>query len=565
MKKKYILFIVLLMLVMMLSTSTIFAQTYYFQVLSETVHVYWENDGTLSLKYEYIFKNDGAASPIDFVDIGFPNGNYSLSNVTATVDGNIISDISRSPYVTYGVALGLGNNSIGAGQMGTVEMTVTGIDDVLYEDNHDNAYASAVFAPNYFSKEYVYGTTDITVYYHFPTGLSSEEPRFHASPSGFNEPPDAMFDSDGRIVYTWRNQNGNAYSYYLFGSSFPKSFVPDSTIITPTIWQRLGIDPETIISFGVCGVFAIFFIGIPILSIKQAKKRKLKYFPPKAVLSGHGIKRGLTAVEAAILMQEPLDKVMTMILFSTVKKGAVMVMSQDPLKIEATTPLPDGLREYEKEFIEAFDGTTDSQRKTKLQSMSTSLIKSVTKKMKGFSYQETKDYYKALVEKAWNKVESANSPEVKIDIYDKALEWTMLDKDYQDRTTRTFSSGPVIQPIWWGRYSPIHRSTLSNVGSGGSKSISTPSAPKMSSTSSAGNVLPGATFAATMTNSVQTFSQKAIGNISSFTSGVTNKTNPVPKSSSSGGGYRGGGSGGSSCACACACAGCACACAGGGR
>ena len=90
-------------------------------------------------------KNDGAASPIDFVDIGFPNGNYSLSNVTATVDGNIISDISRSPYVTYGVALGLGSNSIGAGQMGTVEMIVTGIDDVLYEDNHDNAYASAVF------------------------------------------------------------------------------------------------------------------------------------------------------------------------------------------------------------------------------------------------------------------------------------------------------------------------------------------------------------------------------------------------------------------------------------
>ena len=45
------------------------------------------------------------------------------------------------------------------------------------------------FSPNYFGKEYVYGTTDITVYYHFPTGLSSEEPRYHDSPSGFNEPP----------------------------------------------------------------------------------------------------------------------------------------------------------------------------------------------------------------------------------------------------------------------------------------------------------------------------------------------------------------------------------------
>ncbi len=554
----------MLLLLFVFASSTVFAQTYYFQVLSETVHVYWENDGTLNLKYEYIFKNDTSASPIDFVDIGFPNGNYSLSNVSATIDGKKITDISRSPYVTYGVALGLGNNAIGAGQMGTVEMTVTGITKVLYEDNHDSNYTSAVFAPNYFGNEYVHGTTDITVYYHFPNGLNSEEPRYHASPSGFNEPPDAMFDSDGRIVYTWRNQSGYIYSYYLFGSSFPKNYVPASSIETPSIWQRLGIDPDTIITFGVCGIFAVFFIGIPILSIKQAQKRKLKYLPPKAVLAGHGIKRGLTAVEAAILMQESLDKVMTMILFSAVKKNAVTVLSEDPLKLEAISPLPEGLREYEKEFIEAFDGTTDSQRKAKLQVMTTSLIRSVTKKMKGFSYQETKDYYKALVEKAWNKVESADSPEVKSDIYDKALEWTMLDKDYQDRTTRTFSTGPVFQPIWWSRYSPSYRSTLSNIGSSNNKSVSTPSTPKMSSTSSAGNVLPGATFAATITNSVQNFSQKAIGNISTFTSGVTNKTNPVPKSSSSGGSYRSGG-GGSSCACACACAGCACACAGGGR
>jgi len=56
-----------------------------------------------------------------------------------------------------------------------------------------------------------------------------------------------------------------------------------------------------------------------------------------------------------------------------------------------------------------------------------------------------------------------------------------------------------------------------------------------------------------------------VGNLTSFTSGITNRTNPIPQSSgrSGSGGFRGGG--GSSCACACACAGCACACAGGGR
>jgi hypothetical protein len=55
-----------------------------------------------------------------------------------------------------------------------------------------------------------------------------------------------------------------------------------------------------------------------------------------------------------------------------------------------------------------------------------------------------------------------------------------------------------------------------------------------------------------MVNSVQTFSGNVIGNLSDFTSKVTNKTNPVPiVTPSTSRGFRGGG-GGFSCACACA-------------
>ncbi|MFN2199290.1 MAG: hypothetical protein ACK2UW_24445, partial [Anaerolineales bacterium] len=70
-------------------------------------------------------------------------------------------------------------------------------------------------------------------------------------------------------------------------------------------------------------------------------------------------------------------------------------------------------------------------------------------------------------------------------------------------------------------------------------------------------------FAASVVTSIQNFSGNVIGNLTDFTSSVTNKTNPVPKSSGSW--SSGGGGGGGGCACACACAGCACACAGGGR
>ena len=85
--------------------------------------------------------------------------------------------------------------------------------------------------------------------------------------------------------------------------------------------------------------------------------------------------------------------------------------------------------------------------------MTVKLIRSVGDKMKGFSRKETVDYYKSIMERAWQQVEAADTPEVKSKMFEEALEWTMLDKDFDDRTRRTFT-GPVFVPMWWGRYDP---------------------------------------------------------------------------------------------------------------
>jgi hypothetical protein len=178
--------------------------------------------------------------------------------------------------------------------------------------------------------------------------------------------------------------------------------------------------------------------------------------------------------------------------------------------------------------------------------------------MKGFSRRETIEYYRRIMETAWEQVQKANTPEVQREFFEEKLEWTMLDKDYDDRSRRVFQ-GPIFVPTWWGRYDPTYRTgPIISSGGGG---VSAPSQPSGSGHTS----LPGADFAASVVGGVQTFSQKVIGNVNEFTSRVTNVTNPLPKPSSTGGRSMGGGGGGRSCACACACAGCACACAGGGR
>ena len=219
-------------------------------------------------------------------------------------------------------------------------------------------------------------------------------------------------------------------------------------------------------------------------------------------------------------------------------------------------PLPKNLRKYEQDFLLAFKKTSKRNRKKALQKMMVELVKTVGKKMKGFSRKETVAYYKDITRRAWEQVEAADTPEVKSEKYDQHMEWTMLDRDYDDRTRDVFRTGPVFIPIWWPRYDPGYGRAATGT--------ARPSAPSTGRSGPSMPTLPGSVFAGSVVTGVQSFSSSVVGSISDFTSSITNITNPPPKPSASS--YsRSGGGGGGGCACACACAGCACACAGGGR
>ena len=559
MKKARLLFIPILIIVALIPASAL-AQTYLFSLDKLTVDYTINQDGTASIDYTFVFTDAPSASPIDFVDVGLPNSNFSTGDIAAYVDGKPLSYISRSDYqgTGVGVAVGLGSDAIPPGRTGTVRVVIPTLRDVLYPDSQDSNYASTVFAPTYFGSQYVQGQTDMTVVFHLPPGVQPDEPRWHASPSGWPSEPQTGIDDQGQITYTWHNPNARSYEQYKFGASFPAQYVPASAIVHPSFLETLGISADSLISFTMCCGFISFVVFIIWWSVYSTKRRKMQYLPPKVAIEGHGIKRGLTAVEAAILMEEPMDKIMTMILFGAIKKGAATVVQRDPLELDIADPQPDGLRAYEGDFLKAFAEKDKRKRRKELQDMMIALVKSLSNKMKGFSRRETVAYYRDIIKRAWGQVEAAQTPEVKSEKFDEVMEWTMLDKDYEDRTRRVFTGGPVFVPIWWPRYDPGYGRTISS-SAGRPASLPTPSGGK-------GGIslptLPGATFAAGMVKGVQSFSSSVIGNVTDFTSAVTNKTNPVPVSKSSGG-FRGGGGGG--CACACACAGCACACAGGGR
>jgi hypothetical protein len=532
---------------------------YSFNLTKEVVQVTWNANGSESLDYVMAFTNDAGAATIYYVDMGMPNSHFDMNTVHADVTADLMSGftvpVSTSNYEGGGSGFAVQMSlPIYASQSGSVHVSVGSITNVLYKDTTDpTTYASAVFSPTWFNAKYVHGSTDLTVVFHLPPGVQPGDARYHTPSS--NWPGDAApaigQDASGNITYTWHSAGANGSTQYTFGASFPNTVVPAGAVVVPPLIDLSGITDwfGKVINNG--AFWAIFCNVVPwavillfvIIGAINARRRKLEYLPPKISIEGHGIKRGLTAVEAAILMEEPLDKVMTMILFGVVRKNAATVTSKDPLKLALASPLPAELNDYEKAFLAAFADPSQTNHRNALEDMTINLVKSVAEKMKGFSRKETVEYYKGIMERAWEEVKKGGTPEFKSQVFDQTLEWTMLDKDYEQRTHSVYT-GLFFAPIWWGRYDPGFHSTAAPSGTPGGAGRGT---------------LPGAALAASVVTGVQGFSGKVLGDVKTFTTGISSRTNPAPISTGGGGHSSGGGH------CACACAGCACACAGGGR
>jgi len=532
----------------LVAVSPVLAQDWSFNVAENIVHVYLNGDGTARIVYDITFVNDPGAPAMDGIDVGMPNDTYSLPASSASINGVPLTDIGRSPYVTPGIGVELGSQAIGSGQTGRFHFETT-VRDLIFQDSEDEEYASVEFAPTWFDSDMVHGTTRLDVNFHLPLGVTSEEPRYHDEP--FTE---AYFEDD-RVVYRWVKEDARGDRKYVYGASFPKEYLAEGVVQTAPAFRLPDLSnccssPV----FWIVGIFGGWAL-LSFLGRRSQKRRRMKYMPPALAVEGTGVKRGLTAVEAAILLEAPLDKVITMILFGLVKKGIITVESEKPLKVKAQDPLPKDAKlwYYERRFIDAI-GDDGKPVEGALRELIIDLIGDVNKKMTGFSRNETKVYYMDIAARAWKQVEASDTPEVLGERWGEGLEWTMLDDDWSDRTREVFRDRPVVIPYWWWFYRPWGAHT-------GHARPSTPMPGTSGGTPVTLPTLPGADFANTVVSGVENTANTVVSGIEGFTSGITGKTNPPPKSSSSsssrGGGY--------SCACACACAGCACACAGGGR
>ncbi|MCB0241869.1 MAG: hypothetical protein KDI12_00570, partial [Anaerolineae bacterium] len=311
------------------------AQNYLFSVPSVVFQVFVQPDGSARLVYDIEFENLG--STIDIVDIGVPNKNYQLSNFSASVDGRSLSDIRPSEYVKPGVEVHLGSGSIPSGQSGTLHVEFT-MPDLVYQDLTSKDLASLQVTPTWFDSQFVSGTTNLEIAVHLPEGVSIDELKWQDTPY------DQTGIVDDRAVAVWLFNDTSFTGPEKVGISFPKDAV--SNVIDQNLFQLTALWYEgsgfaqaitavlLLIAFSIfyfrttgatgfflwlllCGGGAWLLVNNPLVGplllipmallawfaqSRYKKRRMRKYLPAIAQVEGGGIKRGLTAPEAAALL-----------------------------------------------------------------------------------------------------------------------------------------------------------------------------------------------------------------------------------------------------------------------
>jgi hypothetical protein len=356
-------------------------------------------------------------------------------------------------------------------------------------------------------------------------------------------PFDNVFVEDNRTTVYWNRTAWSPGQAFEAGVSFPEKYVSQ-------LGGPLGLLPTVLAVV----VFIIFVVVAGVVLAKRAGLVKAPYESPLISIEALGANRSLTAVEAGLVIGLKPTRVLTMMLYGLLMKRMVAVVETDPVIKLKKLEKPEGEsasapRYYESDYLQAIqpDGTLDEKA---LAHAYQGLVDNVNQKLRGYSREDTANYYKSIVDKAWAQVTQAGTPELKGDALDKNLDWLLADENFDDRLRTAFPPTAIIypNPAWWWYW-----------GSSGSRP---PSQTRQPSAPTKSTPLPGQDFANNVVRGLEATSNNMVKDMQAF----ANKLIPfqaAPKEGSV--------AGKPSCvcachacACACACVSCACACAGGG-
>jgi len=506
-------------------------QNYRFSVPEMKMLVTVQNDGSVLISYDITFRNQPWGHPIDVVDIGTPDERYDLGRVRASVGEMNLREIRPSTYIDCGFEVHLGRATIPPGGQGTLHVAFP-MPERVYQDTTRHDYASLRITPTWFDPQCVVGTTHLQVAVQLPESVQPEE----VLHQGLNFTSKASTDR-GALV-GWDFGQVRLDRPHMVALSFPKRDL--THVVVKTRWQMLvewfaATKPARwwayviyavllgVLFFRFSGgtgvsvyvvllvVSGVVFVASPTLHLLSLPavvvllglnewylaRRRPSYLPPIAQVEGGGIKRGLTAPEAAALLELPMSRVLGLVIFGMLKKGILRQVQADPLVVEPTEDfrVPEEARagrtqrakfyrragqrrgivvhRYEYPFIyliqcnpgkpvSQIDFSTPlrllllrvAQRMrgfdlsdTREYDFSTPLrllLLRVAQRMRGFDLSDTREYYRSIVRRAVQQAGALADIAQREKYLDRTFEWILMDDDYPT----VFTAGRPYVPVW---------------------------------------------------------------------------------------------------------------------
>jgi hypothetical protein len=493
-----------------------------------------KDDGTIDIQYNLTLVCDNGT--ISWIQIGQPNPDFTIEKCTNEYGQNLTA---ASEEDGTGVQVTL-KSQIATSQNATV-ILLTRVDKMVWENEWNTTNVGIVFIPTWWPTR----VEDLRIAIVLPGSVPETD-------VGSTPNPTNLFLEDGNRVVYWNRTDLIANEQFQIAVGFPKQYV--TFWYSRSIWDKIGSFLGPVIAVSVILIFVVLVIrGV----------KKITYVEPKLSMEVLGVRKGLTAVEAAVLLDVDPRKVLTMILFGLLHKNAVEVTEVEPylrLKILNTA----NLHHYEIDFLDAViksnlisaDTTlTGTLSDKKLSQLINNLRLEVDKKVAYYCRADTIAHYRSTIHKAWAQVSEAKTQEVKAVEFNDNLEWLVIDTNFKKKTKENFRGEGEIPAtsVWWLPYwfayhsSPTFR-------------VSETQPPTQPAT------LPAVQFADAVVTSIESTTNRIVRDIENFTKSIL----PPPASStekrSSQTPVHSGGCvcACASCACACACASCACACASGG-
>ena len=523
--------VLLLSLLIIVSVAPTSRSQIKYRVDKEWVQIWVNEDGSIDILYNVTITYT-LGFPEGIVTIGMPKRDFQIQ-YAQDIDGRNLEYQSFSENEFYGVDIQL-SKPIELNKQYTVIVYAT-VSEMLYKDEANPGNVGLKFYPSTFDTAEA-PISNIRVAIALPKEVKENEVKYLEGRE-FN----GVYRSEENLLVYWEVNNWPAYEEFWVGVSFPEKYVN----LGPDIWDYILIG----------GSVAAFFTAMVIVVVLAYKRLgKAEYEKPRIAIEALGPARGLTAVEAAVVLDLKPVKVLTMILFGLLLKRAIMILSTDPIirlkKLIRSENEPINLRYYEIDFLQAIgpDGSLDDEllAKTYL-----NLRDTVNLKIRGFSRIDTINYYKAIVSRAWQQVIQANTPELRCKALEENMEWLLADEEFEEKLKVAFPPDVIIypRPDWWWYWhwpTPPRGQPPTRPPGGEGKPIS----------------IPGQDFA----NNIVLALQKAANNIVSDVQEFANRLVPAQKSQAKQRPLRFPSCvcACASCACACACVSCACACAHGG-